>query len=80
MGPAATYDPRRMIDDRTPDVEVFVDVIRKTSQGYMVTPIAMIPMGGKVRDDSGLDRVAFTVGYSRVESSELHWMPRPISG
>lgn len=39
--------------DAAPEVEVFVDVVRKTSQGYMITPSAMIPFSGPARDERG---------------------------
>jgi hypothetical protein len=51
------------IDDLPPEVDVQVEVIRKTGQGYLITPLARIPFSGKVRDDHGLDAVeyAYTV-------------------
>jgi hypothetical protein len=42
-----------------PDVNVMVEVIRKTPQGYMITPMARVPFSGKVLDDRGLDAVNF---------------------
>lgn len=66
--------------DTAPDVEVFVDVIRKTNQGYMVTPIAMVPFSGpardergqeryrgRIRDDHGLAKVQYNYTYSLLE-------------
>lgn len=50
----------RPIDDSPPDVDVVVEVIRKTNQGYLVTPMARIPMSGKIRDDHGLEKVEFS--------------------
>jgi hypothetical protein len=49
----------RPADDAPPDVDVQVEYIRKTSQGYIVTPSAGIPFVGKVRDDHGLDKVDY---------------------
>ena len=31
----------------------FVDVVRKTSQGYMITPAALVPFSGPARDEHG---------------------------
>ena len=47
------------IDDAPPEVDVIVEVLRKTSQGYMASPAAKIPMSGKVRDDHGLARAEY---------------------
>jgi hypothetical protein len=47
------------IDDLPPDVDAVVEVIRKTSQGYLATPSAKIPFSGRVRDDHGLNDVAY---------------------
>src|SRR5262249_47921813 len=46
-------------DDTAPDVDVQVEYLRKTNQGYIVTPVAGIPFGGKVRDDHGLEKVDY---------------------
>ncbi len=56
------------LDDLPPEVDVLVEVIRKTNQGYLVTPLARIPFSGKVRDDHGLERVEFAYTLARVES------------
>lgn len=55
----------RPIDDLPPEADVLVEVIRKTNQGYLVTPLARIPFSGKVRDDHGLQDVefAYTVAH-----------------
>lgn len=58
------------VEDRSPEVNVAIDTIRKTPQGYMCTPQAMIPLTGMVRDDSGLTRVEYVISYSRFESSQ----------
>jgi hypothetical protein len=47
------------VEDRPPEVEAQVEVIRKTAQGYMVTPFALVPFSGRVRDDHGLTEVNY---------------------
>jgi hypothetical protein len=59
------------IDDKMPEVNVAVEIIRKTNQGYMCTPQAMIPFSGSVRDDVGLDRVEYQMSFARVESMQV---------
>jgi hypothetical protein len=56
-------------EDRPPDVDVVVDVIRKVGGTYICTPQALIPFTreSKVRDDKGLNRVEFVFGYTEVE-------------
>ena len=56
-------------DDAPPDVDVIVEVLRKTSQGYMASPAAKIPIRGKVRDDHGT---------SASGISAISWPPRSI--
>jgi hypothetical protein len=58
------------VDDRIPDVDVAVETIRKTPSGHMCTSLAMIPFSGRVRDDSGLSKIEYSVSYSRVESAQ----------
>ncbi len=55
-------------EDQPPDVEVQVEVARRGSQGYLVTPVAMVPMSGKVRDDRGLSRVAYHYTLARIDA------------
>jgi hypothetical protein len=68
--------------DLAPEVDVFIDVVRKTNQGYMITPIAMVPFSGpardehgaerfngRVRDDHGLSKVQYHFTYTRLESA-----------
>src|SRR4029077_16449670 len=50
------------VDDQAPDVDVSIEVIRRTNQGYIVTPLARIPFSGKVRDDNGFGEVDY--GYT----------------
>jgi hypothetical protein len=56
----------RAIADRPPEVDLAVEVVRKTPQGYLVTPTASIPFRGKVRDDHGLESVAYVVTVARL--------------
>src|SRR5262249_55487410 len=52
--------------ERAPDVNVLVEVIRKTAQGYMITPVARVPFSGKVLDDRGLDTVNFAYTLQKL--------------
>ncbi|MGE3803265.1 MAG: hypothetical protein AB7K24_01185, partial [Gemmataceae bacterium] len=54
--------------DTPPGVEVQIEHIRKTAQGhYLITPSAMIPFSGKVRDAQGLSAIEYQYGYTKVE-------------
>jgi hypothetical protein len=68
--------------DTAPEVEVFLDVVRKTSQGFMITPMAKVPFSGpardergqekfhgRVRDDHGLSQLQYHFSYSRMEQA-----------
>jgi hypothetical protein len=55
-------------DDFPPDVNVEVKVIRKAKEGYMVTPLARVPVAGDVRDENGLAEVRYAYTVERVES------------
>jgi hypothetical protein len=55
-------------DDAPPDVDVAVEYIRRTNQGYMVTPIAGIPFSGKVRDDHGLEKVEYAYELATLDA------------
>jgi hypothetical protein len=55
-------------EDFPPEVNVEVKVIRKAREGYMVTPLARIPMAGDVRDENGLTEVRYAYTIERVES------------
>jgi hypothetical protein len=55
------------VEDVPPDVDVQVEVIRKTSQGYMATVSARIPMSGKVRDDRGLSSLQYAYTLTGLE-------------
>jgi hypothetical protein len=53
-------------EDRPPEVEMEVEVVRKTRQGYLVTPTASIPFRGQARDDHGLESLAYVVTAARL--------------
>lgn len=62
-------------EDLPPELEVQVETVRKTPQGYMVTPMAQIPFSGVVRDDRGLDGIEFVYILSRMDPAELGGRP-----
>jgi hypothetical protein len=55
-------------EDFPPDANVEVKVIRKTKEGYMVTPLARVPLAGDVRDENGLADVHYAYTVDRIES------------
>jgi hypothetical protein len=55
-------------EDAPPEVDVQVEVLRKTNQGYLCTPVARVPFSGKVRDDWGLAAVEYAYTLARLES------------
>jgi hypothetical protein len=57
----------KQLEDIPPDVDVQIEVIRKTSQGYMATVSARIPMSGKVRDDRGLSALQYAYTLTGLE-------------
>lgn len=65
------------MEDLAPEVDVQVEVIRKTNQGYLVTPIARVPFSGKVRDDHGLSNIEYVHAYARVEA-QTSVSPAPL--
>jgi hypothetical protein len=75
-------------DDMPPDVDTVVEVIRKTNQGYLVTPNAKIPFSGRVRDDHGLNEVAYAYTLVSLEAQAtaavrtivgaMQWLPRGL--
>jgi hypothetical protein len=54
-------------DDMVPDVSIDLKVIRKTAQGYMVTPNAYIPLEAKVIDDHGLSRLEYACTVTKLD-------------
>ena len=55
--------------DVPPDVNVQIEVLRKTSQGYMCTFTALVPFSGTVRDDHGLADVEYVYNVTQLESA-----------
>jgi hypothetical protein len=55
--------------DLPPTVDDFrvCDMIRRTSQGYMVTPVALIPFSGIVKDDVALEGVEFAYTLVKLD-------------
>lgn len=60
-------------EDRPPEVDVVVDVIRKVGGTYICTPQALIPFtkDSKIRDDKGLNRAEFVYSYYMVEPQAI---------
>ncbi len=75
-------------EDMPPDVDTVVEVLRKTNQGYLATPSAKIPFSGRVRDDHGLNEVAYAYTLASLEAqataavrpivSAMQWLPRGL--
>lgn len=70
----------RPADDQPPEADVQPEVVRKTRDGYMVTPLARIPFSGKVRDDNGLSEVRYAYTIGRLDSATLAGGPRDVFG
>jgi hypothetical protein len=47
------------VADAVPVVDVQVEVLRKTNQGYLITAWNLVPFSGKVTDDHGLSRLEY---------------------
>lgn len=60
----------RPVDDLPPEVDVQIEVLRRTNQGYLATPLARVPFSGKVRDDHGLDKIDYAYAVTRLTGSE----------
>lgn len=57
------------IEDAPPEVDVMIEVIRKTNAGYLVTPSARIPFSGKIKDPSGgLTRAEYAYTIARLDA------------
>lgn len=57
------------IEDPAPEVDVTIEVIRKTNAGYLVTPSARIPFSGKLKDPAGgLTRAEYAHTLARIEA------------
>src|SRR5207302_287759 len=50
------------------EVNVQLDVLRKTSQGYLCTATALVPFSGRVHDDHGLSDLRFVYTVTPLES------------
>jgi hypothetical protein len=74
----------RPVEDLAPEVDVQIETVRRTNQGYMVTPMAMVPFSGKVSDDHGLAEVkyAYTLsgGDARTDSGSLGVLAATAAG
>jgi hypothetical protein len=69
----------RPVEDMAPEADVQIEVVRKTSRGYLITPLCRIPMSGKIRDDHGLERVDFTYRYSLTQGPMSTTVPTGLS-
>ncbi|HEV3258537.1 MAG TPA: hypothetical protein VG013_16795, partial [Gemmataceae bacterium] len=56
------------VPDMRPEVNVQLDVLRKTNQGYMCTASALVPFSGRVHDDHGLSDLQFVYTVTLLES------------
>jgi hypothetical protein len=63
------------LEDAPPDIDAQVEVIRKTNDGYMVTPVAHVPFSGKVRDDHGLETLEYASTVQSLDAQGLHASP-----
>jgi hypothetical protein len=63
-------------EDTEPTIDAPVEYLRKTPQGYLVTPLAQIPFSGTVHDDRGLDTIEFV--YQLTRSDPGDWGLRPL--
>jgi hypothetical protein len=54
-------------DDAVPDVSIDLKIIRKTPQGYMVTPSAYVPLEAKVIDDNGLSKLEYACTVTKLD-------------
>jgi hypothetical protein len=70
----------RPIEDTPPEVDVQVEYLRKTSQGYLITPTAWVPFSGKVRDDHGLESVRYSHTLASIDSQVVLAAQRAITG
>jgi hypothetical protein len=66
--PGSRHIAIKPMEDQIPDVDVQVEVLRKTNQGFIITPSALVPFSGKIRDDRGLAAVEFAYTVARMET------------
>jgi hypothetical protein len=57
------------VKDGPPRVNVLIEGIRKTSAGFMVSPVALIPMVGTVADNASIDKIEYALTVQRLESA-----------
>jgi hypothetical protein len=53
--------------DKAPQVDLVVAVLRRTPQGYMITPDAIIPFDGKAFDDVALSELQFAYTLTKLD-------------
>jgi hypothetical protein len=56
------------VKDAPPRVNLLIEGIRKTAQGYMVTPVAQLPFVGTVADNSSIDSIDYSFTIQRLET------------
>jgi hypothetical protein len=62
----------RPTHDSEPSVDVAIaEWVRKTKDGYMVTPRARIPFSGSIKDDYGLSKVQYVYTVAKIESTAV---------
>ena len=63
----------QVTEDKAPEVEVGVDVLRKAGNVYLCTPIARVPFlpDSVVRDDKGLSKVEYEYTSTKQESASM---------
>jgi hypothetical protein len=59
------------VKDAPPRVNVLIEGVRKTGQGYMVTPVALMPFVGTVVDNSGIEKVEYSATIQRLETPAM---------
>jgi hypothetical protein len=55
------------VDDAPPEVDVQVEVVRKTANGHMVTPLAKVPFSGKLKDDRGIAHAQYFYTIAKLD-------------
>ena len=80
----------RPADDKLPEANLYVDVIRKVKNRYMCTAIAEIPFAKEsyATDDHGLHKIEYTYEYaartgdvearSKAEMAAWLWASSPV--
>lgn len=63
----------QVTDDKAPEVEFGIDVLRKSGNVYLCTPVARIPFLTEsiVRDDKGLSQVEYEYTAAKLESATV---------